>query len=58
MMEFHRQLVKKRKLALRRGELLESQRGYVLKPEILKALLLGKLDISSISERDFDLDIV
>lgn len=58
MMEFHRQLVKKRKLALRKGELLESRRGFMLKADVLKHLLSGSRSISSITERDFDLDII
>lgn len=34
--EFHKELVTKRKTALRMGELLESTAGYILKPEPMK----------------------
>lgn len=54
---FHRELVKKRKVALRRGELLETQSGYQLKPTLLKHLLSGRIGVGDLQERDFTLDI-
>lgn len=51
------ELTKKRKVAIRRGEELETQQGYQLKFEPLKKLLSGKLEISDLSEQDFYLDI-
>jgi uncharacterized LabA/DUF88 family protein len=58
MNQFHKELVKRRKVALRRGEELETQNGYQLKPEKLKSLLAGSVSISDLTEKDFNLDIV
>jgi len=57
MNDFHLELVKKRKVALRRGETLETQSGYQLKLEPQKKLLAGKIEIKDLTERDFTLDI-
>lgn len=57
MKEFHKQLVKQRKVALRRGEELETQNGYQLRQEPLKRLLGGSIAIADLTERDFSLDI-
>lgn len=57
MNEFHEALMKKRKLALRRGENLESQNGYQLKSGPLKALMAGRIERSDLTEDDFYLDI-
>jgi uncharacterized LabA/DUF88 family protein len=58
MNTFHRELVKRRKVALRRGEELETQSGFQLRHEPLKKLLAGSLSIKDLSESDFTLDIV
>ncbi|SDU78596.1 NYN domain-containing protein [Arcanobacterium phocae] len=55
---FFEELTKKRKVALRLGEELETQSGYRLRPVILKKLLAGRIAIEDLSERDFELDIV
>lgn len=57
MIEFHKELVKRRKVALRRGELLETQSGYQLRPEKLKKLLSGAITMGDLAENDFTLDI-
>lgn len=57
MNSFHRELTKKRKLALRMGENLETQDGYQLKSKPLKELLSGTIETSDLSEQDFYLDI-
>ena len=57
MTEFHQALVKRRKVALRRGEILETQSGFQLRPDKLKKVLAGTLPLSSLEERDFTLDI-
>lgn len=57
MVRFHRELVKRRKVALRRGELLETQSGYQLRSDSLKRLLSGALSLDALSEKDFTLDI-
>jgi uncharacterized LabA/DUF88 family protein len=57
MIEFHKELVKRRKVALRRGELLETQSGYQLKSGKLKQLLAGTIGISDLNDSDFTLDI-
>ncbi len=57
MVEFHKALVKRRKVALRRGELLETQSGYQLKHDKLKKLLAGSIVLADLTESDFTLDI-
>lgn len=57
MTEFHKALVKRRKVALRRGENLETQSGYQLRPDKLKKLLAGTIGLEHLSEQDFKLDI-
>lgn len=55
--EFHKALLKKRKLAMRRGELAESQAYYYLKPESLSDVLSHKKSLSELTEDDFRLDV-
>ncbi|MEW6884680.1 NYN domain-containing protein [Trueperella pyogenes] len=55
--EFFTELLKKRKVALRRGEELKTQQGYTLKPNSVKALLARKITLDELTERDFTLDI-
>jgi uncharacterized LabA/DUF88 family protein len=57
MVDFHKALVKRRKVALRRGELLETQSGYQLRAEKLKKLLSGAISVADLDEKDFSLDI-
>ncbi len=55
--EFFKALTHKRKVALRRGEELETQNGYVLKKEPLKKLCAGTLRVEDLQEQDFKLEI-
>lgn len=55
--EFHKCLLRKRKVALRRGENLKTQNGYQLKPDPLKDLLAGKIQVADLTEQDFTLNI-
>lgn len=55
--DFFTALGKKRKLALRWGEELETQSGYQLKSAALKKIMSGKLEVAGLSESDFVLDI-
>lgn len=57
MTEFLETIVRKRKVALRRGEELETQQGYSLKPTPLKKLCHGTITIADLTEQDFTLDI-
>lgn len=57
MTRFHTALIKKRKLALRMGEELETQAGYQLRARPLKQLLSGKLSLDDLTTDDFYLDI-
>lgn len=57
MTEFLKELVKKRKVALRRGEELETQNGYSLKPRPLKKLCRGEISVQDLKAEDFSLDI-
>lgn len=52
MNEFLNCLKRKRKYALRMGELSQSGVGYYLSPEKTKQLLMGKMDIKDIKETD------
>ncbi len=56
-MDFFSELMKKRKVALRMGELLESELGYVLTENATKKLCRGEIKVSDLTERDFSLDI-
>lgn len=55
--DFHRCLCSKRKVAVRMGELLETQEGYTLKSEALKALLNKKKSVEELTTTDLKLDI-
>ena len=54
---FYEALAKKRKLAIRRGELAESQARYDLKPDVLRALLDKKRTIDSLTKDDFKIEV-
>lgn len=51
--QFLAELKKKRKMALRMGELSEQQAHYVLKNNILNKLLRGEIKIDDLTETDF-----
>ncbi|WP_279020346.1 NYN domain-containing protein [Mobiluncus mulieris] len=55
--EFFNALIHKRKVAFRRGEELETQRGYFLKPDPLKALCAKRITIDDLKPDDFGFDI-
>lgn len=55
--DFFSELSKKRKVAIRKGELLESSVGYVLKPEITKKLCQKRISVDNLKESDFILDL-
>ena len=55
--EFHTALLSKRKVALRMGELLESNAGYVLKVEPMRKLCRKQITVDDLTENDFYLDI-
>ncbi|WP_415779152.1 NYN domain-containing protein [Micrococcus luteus] len=57
MTDFHAALLKKRKVALRRGETLETQSGYQIKAQPLKKLLRGEISVADLEADDFLLDI-
>lgn len=57
MAQFLKELVKRRKVALRRGEELETQNGYNLRHKALKKLCAGSITVQDLTERDFYLDI-
>jgi uncharacterized LabA/DUF88 family protein len=56
-MEFQTMLLRKRKVAFRKGELLESTAGFMLRSETLKRLCRGDIAVSDLTEQDFFLDI-
>lgn len=55
--DFFRNLVEKRKVALRMGELAESTAHYVLKDTSMADLLSGSKDLSSLTENDFRIEV-
>lgn len=57
MTEFLKELTKKRKVALRRGEELRSHNGFTLKTSALKKLCAGIISIDDLTDHDFSLDI-
>ncbi|MCL1880444.1 MAG: NYN domain-containing protein [Actinomycetia bacterium] len=57
MTDFLEALASKRKVALRFGEILESEIGYVLRADVQKRLCRGELDFAEVTEDDFRLDI-
>ena len=57
MTDFHAALLKKRKVALRQGETLETQSGYQIKAQPLKKLLRGEISVADLEADDFLLDI-
>ena len=54
---FFQELSKKRKVAIRRGELLESSVGYNIRSEVVKKLCNKTITIDDLSENDFILDL-
>ena len=56
--DFHQALVSKRKVAFRKGELLESSAGYMILPDALKKLCRGDITVEDLTEKDFYLDIM
>lgn len=55
--DFFEELKSKRKVAIRRGELLESSIGYTIKFDIVKKLCNKTLSIDDLKEEHFKLDI-
>lgn len=56
--DFLKELSKKRKVAIRLGELSSSESGYRIKPKILNALCRGEKTINDLTEKDFEYDII
>ena len=54
---FFKELMTKRKVAIRRGEILESDLGYVLSAEATKKLCRNEIKVEDLTEDDFSLDI-
>ena len=57
MTAFFEALMKKRKVALRRGEELSSGGEYTLRPGVLKDLCAGRRTVESLTDRDIRLNI-
>ena len=54
---FYAELSKKRKLALRMGELAESQATFILKPNVLEKVLTGSKKMEDLIVNDFKLNV-
>lgn len=57
MTAFLHEILRKRKVALRRGEELETQQGYTLRADALKKLCRGTTTVDQLTEKDFSVDI-
>ncbi|WFF38413.1 NYN domain-containing protein [Moraxella nasibovis] len=55
--ELHKELIKKRKFALRLGRLADYGSDWKLKPEVQKALLKGKKQWQTLKDDDFSLNV-
>lgn len=55
--DFFDELAKKRKVAIRKGEPLESSCEYVMKPAVAKDIVRGRRTVESLTENDFALDV-
>ena len=55
--EFFKKLVSKRKVALRKGELLEGSMDYILKPGVLKRLCRKEIAIDDLTLNDLIIDV-
>lgn len=55
--DFFEQIIKKRKVALRLGEILESSISYTLTPSAVKKLCRKEITIDNLTEKDFILNI-
>jgi len=55
--DFFKELTHKRKLAIRRGELLESSSEFVLSPDAVKKLCRKEITVDNLTESDFYPDI-
>ncbi|AKI27146.1 NYN domain-containing protein [Moraxella catarrhalis] len=56
--ELHKELIKKRKFALRLGRLSDYNNGWRLKPRVLSELLKGKKAWGDLMDDDFTIDIM
>lgn len=56
-MDFFDELAKKRKLAIRKGEVLEGSCEFVLKSDVSKDIIRGKRDPKKLTDDDFILDV-
>lgn len=55
-LDFFEELKKRRKFALRMGVLSDTNAGFTLPPEILKKLCSGKIALSDLKEKDFNIN--
>ena len=55
--EFQEKIVSKRKVALRLGELIDSDTGYVIDPQVLKKLCRKELTVDDLTESDFTISL-
>ena len=55
--QLHRELVKLRKVALRKGRLSDGSRGWIIRPSPTKKILNGAMQLDEISEHDVEYDV-
>ena len=56
--DFYAALANKRKVALRMGELQESESGFRIKSKPVRKLLRGEIAVGDLKQSDFELDVV
>lgn len=54
---FQQEIICKRKVALRLGELLDADTGYVIRPNVLKKLCRKEITIDDLTEADFSISL-
>lgn len=57
MTDFLDELKKKRKVALRMGKLADAQALYTLRPDVVKKMFNGSIQLSDIGEKDFMIQV-
>lgn len=57
MNTFHKELMTKRKIALRWGRLSNNDTRYILTNDATKAIVSGKISVDELKEKDFVLDV-
>ena len=55
--EFQEKIISKRKVALRLGELIDSDTGYIIDPQVMKKLCRKEISVDDLQESDFSISL-